>query len=92
MTSEILYPVIYGSRDRDPQTSTVLSSENLAEERDEGLYVPKGARIGDSTETADLSLWELMDTRPFWRANDTFTGVANQTFTLHFTIVSKLQL
>lgn len=59
--------------------STVLSSETLAEERDEGLHAQRGSRIVEPTGTADRSLWELMDTRPFWGADDTFTGVAYQT-------------
>lgn len=37
---------------------------SLEEERDDGLYQPEVVRMGELTETPDLSLQELMDTRP----------------------------
>ena len=38
----VLYPVTNGSRGRDPHISTVLSSESVKEEREEGLYLSGG--------------------------------------------------
>lgn len=42
------------------QSSTVLSSNSLAEEREEGL----NPSVGEPTETADLKPWEFMEDGP----------------------------
>lgn len=60
IAKEILYPVTGGSCGRDIQSSTVLSSNSLAEEREEGL----NPSVGEPTETADLKPWEFMEDGP----------------------------